>query len=102
MYFPSNTSTDWETISIASLGWNQSMIQPLKDCLIQKNTKSFMILVNGKIVMEEYFEGHAQNTSWGWNSAGKRMGDASDPANPNFAVSGFDNEIWAKINAVIN
>jgi CubicO group peptidase (beta-lactamase class C family) len=31
-----------------------------------------------------------------------RMGDASDPANPNFAVSGFDNELWAKINAVIN
>jgi len=31
-----------------------------------------------------------------------RMGDASDPQNPNFAVSGFDNELWGKINAVIN
>ena len=31
-----------------------------------------------------------------------RMGDASDPANPNFAVSGFDNALWEKINAVIN
>ena len=31
-----------------------------------------------------------------------RMGDASDPVNPNFAVSGFDNELWGKINAVIN
>jgi CubicO group peptidase (beta-lactamase class C family) len=31
-----------------------------------------------------------------------RMGDASDPANPNFAVSGFDNELWGKINALIN
>jgi hypothetical protein len=31
-----------------------------------------------------------------------RMGDASDPANPNFAVSGFDNELWSKINALIN
>ena len=30
------------------------------------------------------------------------MGDASDPSNPNFAVSGFDNALWAKINAVIN
>ena len=30
-----------------------------------------------------------------------RMGDASNPNNPNFAVSGFDNELWAKINAVI-
>jgi CubicO group peptidase (beta-lactamase class C family) len=31
-----------------------------------------------------------------------RMGDASNAGNPNFAVSGFDNELWAKINAVIN
>ena len=31
-----------------------------------------------------------------------RMGDASDPANPNFAVSGFDSALWEKINAVIN
>ena len=31
-----------------------------------------------------------------------RMGNASDPANPNFAVSGFDNELWAKINSLIN
>jgi CubicO group peptidase (beta-lactamase class C family) len=30
-----------------------------------------------------------------------RMGDASDPANPSFAVSGFDNNLWAKLNAVI-
>lgn len=31
-----------------------------------------------------------------------RMGNASNPSNPNFAVSGFDNDLWAKINAVIN
>lgn len=73
MYFPSNTGNDWETKPLASLGWNQSMVQPLKDYLIQKNTKSFMILVNGRIVMEEYFNGHAQNTSWEWNSAGKTL-----------------------------
>lgn len=31
-----------------------------------------------------------------------RMGDAADPTNPNFAVSGFDQALWDKINAVIN
>jgi CubicO group peptidase (beta-lactamase class C family) len=31
-----------------------------------------------------------------------RMGEASDAANPDFAVSGFDNALWEKINAVIN
>ena len=61
MYFPSNTDTAWETKSLSSLGWNQSAVQPLKDFLIQKNTKSFMILVNGRIVMEEYFNGHTCN-----------------------------------------
>jgi len=73
MYFPLNTNTEWETKSIASLGWNQNAVEPLKNYLIQKNTKSFMILVNGRIVMEEYFDGHSQNTSWEWNSAGKTL-----------------------------
>ncbi len=31
-----------------------------------------------------------------------RMGEASDPGNPSFALSGFDNELWQKINPVIN
>lgn len=73
MYFPSNANADWETKSSASLNWNQSAIEPLKEYLIQKNTKSFMILVNGRIVMEEYFNGHTQNASWEWNSAGKTL-----------------------------
>ncbi len=73
MYFPSNTDTAWETKSISSLGWNESAVQPLKDYLNQKHTKSFMILVNGRIVMEEYFNGHTSASSWQWNSAGKTL-----------------------------
>jgi CubicO group peptidase (beta-lactamase class C family) len=72
-YFPSTTSNEWETTSVARLGWNQSGIQPLKDFLAQSSTKSFMILVNGKIVMEEYFDGHTATTEWEWNSAGKTL-----------------------------
>jgi CubicO group peptidase (beta-lactamase class C family) len=73
MYFPSNTGTDWETKSLSSLGWNQSAVQPLKDYLSDKNSKSFMILVNGRIIMEEYFDGHTATSSWPWNSAGKTL-----------------------------
>lgn len=73
MYFPSITDNTWETISASSLGWNESAVQPLKDYLAQKHTKSFMILVNGRIVMEEYFNGHTSATSWQWNSAGKTL-----------------------------
>ena len=74
MYFPPINGTDtWETQSISSLGWNQNAVQPLLDYLLLKNTKSFMILVNGRIVMENYFNGHTANTLWRWNSAGKTL-----------------------------
>lgn len=73
MYFPSLTDSVWETKSSAALGWNQAQIQPLKDYLIAKHTKSFMIVVNGRIVMEDYFDGHTKNTTWRWNSAGKTL-----------------------------
>jgi CubicO group peptidase (beta-lactamase class C family) len=77
MYFPSNANNVWETKSPSSLGWNQNAIQPLKDFLAQKNTKSFMILVNGRIVMEEYFNGHNAAAEWEWNSAGKTLVSAT-------------------------
>jgi CubicO group peptidase (beta-lactamase class C family) len=73
MYYPENGSSTWDTKTAASLGWKENGIQPLKDFLVQKNTKSFMILVNGRIVMEEYFNGHTAATSWQWNSAGKTL-----------------------------
>ena len=31
-----------------------------------------------------------------------RMGEVADPDNPTFGLSGFDDELWEKINAVIN
>lgn len=76
MYFPA-AGAAWETKSMAELGWNQSAVQPLKDFLTQKNTKAFMILVNGRIVMEEYFNGHTAALPWQWNSAGKTLVTAS-------------------------
>jgi CubicO group peptidase (beta-lactamase class C family) len=74
MYFPPNDgSTTWESKSIADLNWNQNAVQPLLDYLELKNTKSFIILVNGRIVMENYFNGHSATTPWYWASAGKTL-----------------------------
>lgn len=73
MYFPPNNSSTWETKTINQLGWNESEVQPLLDYLELKNSKSFMILHNGKIVMEYYFNGHTANSSWYWASAGKTL-----------------------------
>lgn len=73
MYFPPLTGTEWETTSPAGLEWNEQAIEPLTDFLEETNTKSFMILVNGRIVMEEYFNGHSTQATWQWNSAGKTL-----------------------------
>lgn len=73
MYFPPNGSEVWETKSVASLGWNPSAVQPLLDYLELKHSKSFLILVNGRIVMENYFNGHTATSPWYWASAGKTL-----------------------------
>ncbi|MGL2964831.1 serine hydrolase domain-containing protein [Flavobacterium sp. RSB2_4_14] len=74
MYFPPNDgSTTWETKTIAELGWNQNAVQPLLNYLELKHSKSFIILVNGRIVMENYFNGHSASTPWYWASAGKTL-----------------------------
>lgn len=74
MYFPpSDGNATWETKTITSLGWNQSAVLPLKDYLELKHSKSFIILVNGRIVMEEYMNGHNETTPWYWASAGKTL-----------------------------
>ncbi|QBN18444.1 serine hydrolase domain-containing protein [Flavobacterium nackdongense] len=73
MYFPPVTGDVWETKSIADLGWKQTAVQPLLDYLALKNSKGFIILVNGRIVMENYFNGHSAATPWYWASAGKTL-----------------------------
>ena len=55
------------------LGWNQNKIPELLNFLETKNTKSFMILYNGRIAMEYYFDGHTATTPWYWASAGKTL-----------------------------
>ena len=73
IYFPPNGSDVWETKSIGNLGWNQDKLQPLLDFLELKNTKSFIILYDGKIVVENYFGTHTATSPWYWASAGKTL-----------------------------
>ncbi|MBF4473496.1 serine hydrolase domain-containing protein [Flavobacterium sp. HJJ] len=76
LYFPPLTGTTWKTKSVESLDWNKAAVQPLLDYLKLKNTKGFIILVNGQIVMENYFNGHDAATNWYWASAGKTLTSA--------------------------
>jgi len=73
LYFPPESGHGWETTSLSDLGWNQSAVAPLLSYLKDKYSKSFLILVNGRIVMEEYFNGHTASADWEWNSAGKTL-----------------------------
>lgn len=73
IYFPPLNSDTWETKSISELDWNDTELQPLLDYLENKNTKSFMVLHEGKIVIEAYFDGHSSISPWYWASAGKTL-----------------------------
>ncbi|MCL5128847.1 serine hydrolase [Algibacter sp. L4_22] len=72
-YFPPINSDTWETKSISDLSWNEAELQPLLDYLEEKNTKSFIILHDGKIVVETYMNAHTDSKFWYWASAGKTL-----------------------------
>ena len=72
-YFPPIGSNVWETKAPAALNWNETQIQPLLDYLELKHSKSFIVLVDGKIVLEHYFNEHTANSPWYWASAGKTL-----------------------------
>ncbi|NQV76745.1 MAG: serine hydrolase [Lutibacter sp.] len=73
LYFPPLSGNTWETISVEELGWNENQVQPLLDYLEVKNTKGFIMLYNGKIVLENYFNGQTVTMPWYWASAGKTL-----------------------------
>lgn len=73
LYFPPLNSDEWETISPVELGWNTQYEDELFDYLDENNSKSFMVLKDGKIVYEKYFKGHHKDSIWYWASASKTI-----------------------------
>src|ERR1700754_917816 len=73
LYFPPLSGTDWQTVTPASLGWNETNLNALYPYLQSKDTKAFIILKSGKIVAEKYFGTFTQDSLWYWASAGKTM-----------------------------
>lgn len=73
IYFPPSTSNDWETIPPESLGWCTDKIDSLYNFLQEKNSKAFLLLKDGKIVLEKYFGTFTQDSIWYWASAGKTL-----------------------------
>lgn len=73
MYFPPTDDSSWETVTAAQLEWNENKVQDLYDYLETKKTKGFMVLKDGRIVIEKYFNGHDENAQWTWFSAAKSL-----------------------------
>lgn len=101
LYFPP-AGSNWETVTPASLGWDESKIPDLKNFLQTSNTRALIVLKDGKIVIEEYLGKQSNSTAdftvtsnWYWASAGKTLtsavvGIANSQGKINFDVKTSD------------
>ncbi|WP_375253331.1 serine hydrolase domain-containing protein [Dokdonia donghaensis] len=73
LYFPPITGDTWEVTSPSTLNWNLTALQDLTDYVAENNSKAFIILKDGKIVVENYYQDTDATTSHRWNSAAKTL-----------------------------
>lgn len=73
MYFPPLSGDTWEKITLEDLGWNASAEQPLYDFLETNATDAFIILKDGRIVLEKYFGTFDASQNHSWNSTAKTL-----------------------------
>tara|TARA_R110002126_G_scaffold51668_5_gene141110 strand:+ start:565 stop:1650 length:1086 start_codon:yes stop_codon:yes gene_type:complete len=73
LYFPPVNSDTWETSTVSEIGWNASELQPLLSYVESKGTKAFLILKNGKMIVEWYGNGENAISNLPWNSAAKTL-----------------------------
>jgi CubicO group peptidase (beta-lactamase class C family) len=72
-YFPPLIGSTWDTLSPIDLGWCPDKINELYDYLGNTQTKAFIVLKNGKIVLEKYYGSFTSDSLHVWNSAGKTL-----------------------------
>lgn len=72
-YPPISQTAFWDTLSPKSQGWCNDSTNSLYQYLAKENSKAFILLVDGKIVLEKYFGTFTQDSVWYWASAGKTL-----------------------------
>lgn len=72
-YFPPIDGSTWDTIDADRVGYCQEKIDSLYAFLEDENSKAFILLKDGRIVLERYFHGHEATSLWQWASAGKTI-----------------------------
>jgi CubicO group peptidase (beta-lactamase class C family) len=72
-YFPPTTGATWDTVQPISLGWCPDRVDSLVDYVGARNSRAFIVLKGGKIVVEEYYGNFTRDSLWYWASAGKTL-----------------------------
>jgi len=72
-YFPPVLGNEWATLSPDSLNWCEENILELYDFLESEDSKAFLVLKGGKIVLERYYGTFTQDSLWYWASAKKTI-----------------------------
>ncbi|MBN4056320.1 beta-lactamase family protein, partial [Rhodothermus sp. AH-315-K08] len=72
-YFPPVGTGSWETVDPGQLGWDGVPPAELFAWLELEDTKAFLVLQGGRIVLEHYFGDFEADSSWVWYSAGKSL-----------------------------
>ena len=71
-YFPS-AGQNWETISFEEAGWCADSLDALINFLDEEDSKAFIVLYDGKIIVEHYFDSFTADSLWYWASSGKTL-----------------------------
>lgn len=79
-YFPPTNSSVWDSLNPSDLDWDTTELKQLLSFLDSNRTRAFIIIKDGKIVVEEYFGNNIlgtlpfdKNSQWYWASAGKTL-----------------------------
>ncbi len=73
IFFPNLSGSNWATTPPSELGFCPERIDSLYQFLEDRQTKSFILLQDGKIVLEKYFGSYTQDSIYYWASAGKSL-----------------------------
>jgi len=73
LYFPPTTGNTWDTLPPATLDWCPDKIDSMLDWVGAQETKAFLVVKDGKIVIEKYYGSFTQDSLWYWASAGKTL-----------------------------
>jgi CubicO group peptidase (beta-lactamase class C family) len=72
-YFPPLSGNQWDTLSPNRFGYCSDRIDSLYHFLDRTHSKAFILLKDGKIVLEKYFDAFTADSNWYWASAGKTL-----------------------------